>query len=280
MRGLGIGGLLGLAAASLAVLAPASLAQGGPPPKRSWTGVVQRMESAAEQLTRARRLKTLRFGLEPAERRRATDRAVEAYRAVRLYFPEARGACAEASFRAAELLAADGRTGAALEEYELAEEFGERTEFRARARLEIGRIHRRAGELREALDRFHAVATDPASPARRRGEAWLEAGDVWDALDKTEEAERAWWTATRTSTDARDRVAAFERIGRAHIARGDLEGAAGVLASCREALSEEAALETETGERVRRLLASMRLPRELEAAIERRAREQVSKRTP
>jgi len=59
------------------------------------------------------------------------------------------------------------------------------------------------------------------------------------------------------------------------VARGDLEGAAGVLERCRERLSDAAQEESRLGERVVAALASMRAQEELARAVERRERERA-----
>jgi tetratricopeptide (TPR) repeat protein len=253
-------------------------AQDGDAPPRALETSVPRMDTAAAQLAHARRIK--RTMSERPEEDRAFWRvlAVEAYRAVRAYHPGAAAACAEASFRAGELLRAAGEADAAQEEFERARAAGAGTPFRARAALEIGHLHRRAGRSREALDLYLAVAGDGRAAAAHRDDAWLWAGRVWSDEGRVPDARRAWEGVARGGQDPLDRVLAFDWLALSWLEAGDLEAAAGVLDRCRVALSPLALEETELGERVRNALLRMRVVTSLQSAIERRASGEDSER--
>ena len=232
--------------------------------------VVPRLETAEAQLAHARRLKQLRAGESAEVRAFWRLRAVDAYRAVRLHHPEARRTCSEAAFRAGELLRAAREATHALAEFEVAYELGRGTEFRARSRLEIGHLHRRAGRSALALDAYLCVASDPASARAHADEAWLRAGLAWRDAGRLEDARRAWRRVAEHGVDPLDRIHAFDHLGMLWVERGDLEAAAGVLNECLRALADAASEETANGTRVRRGLGRMRLVEELPRRVARR----------
>jgi tetratricopeptide (TPR) repeat protein len=209
-------------------------------------------------------------GLEGAARAAARAAAVEAYRAVRVRFPDERTAAAEAAFRAGELLRAGGGVEEALREFESARGLGAGTPFRARAELEIGHLHRRGGRVREALDAYLVVRADASAARSYRDEAGLWAGKAWRELGHARDARRAWMGIARGAEDPLDRVRAYDLLALDLVDSGDLEGAAGVLHRCRLALEDVALEETRLGERVRRALESMRALDRLARAIQRR----------
>jgi tetratricopeptide (TPR) repeat protein len=238
---------------------------------RAWLeSVVPRMASAEAQLGHARRLKremNAKQGAELASWRRL---AVEGYRAVRLFHPERRAACVEAAFRAGEILRAAGDGPGALAEFGWAARQGLDGEFRARARLEIGHLHRRALRWREALESYLEVAADPSAGAARREDAWLWAGTSWKRLGQPEDARNAWRRVAEQGTDPLARITGFDELALSLVEESELEGAAGILDQCLRALSASALEETEQGERVRNALLRMRVVDELPRAIARR----------
>jgi tetratricopeptide (TPR) repeat protein len=273
------------ASEALLILALATAAGGPALPgqdaeQRKWIEtVVPRMASAEAQLGHARRLKrqmTDKQGEELAFWRRL---AVEAYQAVRVFHSQARAASVEAAFRAGEILRAGGEEMGAMEEFRWAAEHGE-GEFRSRARLEIGHLHRRARRWREALEAYLDVAGDPGGSAARREDAWLWAGTSWKGLGRVEDARAAWRRVADQGTDALARIAAFDQLCLLYLEAGEHEGAAGVLDECLRALSARALEETEEGERVRNALLRMRVVEELPRAIERRKDVRATEGTP
>jgi tetratricopeptide (TPR) repeat protein len=233
-------------------------------------GEVPRHADAGAQLAHARARKQEMIGLEGSARERARGAAVDAYQAVREHHPRARAAVAEASFRAGELLRAGDRLGEARAEFLLAVTEGRGTEFRARARLELGHLERRAGRAEAALDAYLAVLADDQSCAHHRDAALLWTGRVHADEDRFEEARRAWRLVAESAEDPVDRVRAFDELGALWIRRGDAEAAAGELARCGAALADVAREKTETGERVRAALESMKSLRLLREIARRR----------
>jgi tetratricopeptide (TPR) repeat protein len=232
--------------------------------------VVPRMASAEAQLAHARRIKHEMRGHEGAELSAWRCRTVEAYRAVRLFHPEARAACVEAAFRAGEILRAAENEAAALAEFGWAARQRDAGQFRTRAELEIGHLHRRALRFREALEAYLDVGGDPAAGAARRDDAWLWAGTCWKRLGNLEEARSAWRRVAEHGTDPLARIAAYDELALTYVEESELEGAAGVLDQCLRALSASALEETEQGERVENALQRMRVVEELSRALARK----------
>lgn len=272
-------------AAALALLTPRQTPRAsatGPPGRsderrQATTASIPRMTSPAAQLGHARRLKRQMLEKRGEEVVLWRELTLEAYRAVRVFHPDARTHCVEAAFRAGEILRAAGDESGALAEFRWCAQHAQDTEFRARAQLEVGHLHRRAQRWRAALDLYLDVAVDPTADEIRREDAWLWVGSAWKALGRVEDARLAWRRVADRGTDALARVQAFDELGLLLLAEDDVEGAAGVLDQCLRALSARALEETEAGERVRNALQRMRVVEELQRAIARRDAVRVRK---
>jgi tetratricopeptide (TPR) repeat protein len=241
-------------------------------------GEVPRRGDAGAQLAYARAQKQAMMGLDGAARERARTAAIDAYRAVREHHPRVRAAVAEAAFRAGELLRAGERLDDARVEFRVAAAEGRGTEFRARARLELGHLERREGRANPALDEYLAVVADEESCPHHRDCALLWSGRVYADLKRDGEARRAWERVALHGEDPVDRVRAFDELGCLWVRRGDAEAAAGELARCRAELFDEAQEQTETGARVRAALESMRTLRRLREVARRRAEQARERR--
>ena len=245
--------------------APAALARAhaaeDPVPK---CDKVEAQQKLASELRNALR------GLEGAERDAARARAVAACRAVRQYFPGEAAACAEAAFRAGELLRAAGDLEAAAAEFQVAREQKGESPFRVRALLELGHLQRKAKALDKALASYEAALGDANASPGQRDEASLWVGNVQRDLHRPADARRAWQRVADAGEDPLDRIRAFDRIASLLVESDDLEGAAGTLERCKEALAAAVAEETRSGERVRSALQNMRAIDELQRAVERK----------
>jgi len=231
---------------------------------------VRKCDTAEAQLKLATELRNALRGLDGAERDAARVRALAACRALRQYFPNEGPACAEAAFRAGELLRAAGDLEGATAEFQIARGQKGESPFRVRALLEIGHMQRKGKALDKALASFEAVLGDQGATPGQRDEASLWAGSVYRDLQRPTDARRVWQRVADSGEDPLDRVQAFDRIASLLVESGDLEGAAGTLERCKEALAGPAAEETRSGERLRSALQSMRATEELQRAVERR----------
>jgi hypothetical protein len=228
---------------------------------------VPRLAGPRAQLDHARRLKSALRGCEGAEREAARAAAIEAYRAVRRHFPADDRAVCEASFRAGELLRAGGDGEEAALEFRIAAARGGSTRLAARARLELGHVQRRAGRSAAALEQYESVWTDARAPRAQRDRAALWVGRVHAAVGRIQDAERVWKRLADAAGDPLERIRAWDELALAACARGDLEGAAGLLEACRRALAPFAHEETRLGERVRNALVAMRSVAELKRRV-------------
>jgi tetratricopeptide (TPR) repeat protein len=231
---------------------------------------VQKFDTPKAQFEHAQNLKKALRGLDGEMRDRARSETVAAYRAVREYFGNEAALCAEAAFRAGELLrTADDLVGA-LAEFGIARDRGAGTDFRVRAMLEIGHVERRAKHAQPAIAAYEAVVADSTAAARQKDEALLWVGRVYADLERFADARRVWQKVADKGDDPLDRIQAFDQIAWVLIETGDLEGAAGVIKRCNDALSDVSQEETRLGDRVRAALGSMRSVDQLARAIEKR----------
>lgn len=233
-------------------------------------------EVARGALGRAGALKRELVGARGGQRDGLRERAIEAYRAVRLEHPDAPGVGAEAAFRAGELLRAGGRPGEAQAEFRAAFEAGGGTPFRARAGLELGHLARRAERFEEALQEYERVRGDPRAEPAQRHEATLWSGRVYALEGRLRDAARLFERVARDAEAPLDALRGYDAWTAALIELGDLEGAAGVLEACRVSLQERMLEETRSGQRVRSAFEAMGSRARLERAVaERRARTPV-----
>jgi len=234
---------------------------------------VPRMVDADAQLAHALACKGALRGLEGVERERSRAVAVEAYGAVAAYFPKRRALCAQAAFRAGELLRAGGDPRRAAEAFLRAIDLGRGTLFRPRARIELAHVHRRAGRRQAALAEYERVLFDPDATPHLRDLATSWAAHVQSQLGRESDARRLWERVARAGEDPLDQVRAFDRWALSLVAGGELEAAAGVLELCRTRLRDRALEQTALGERLRDALERMRSVGPLARAI--RSRRQL-----
>jgi hypothetical protein len=258
---------LALSPISAVNAAPAIFGGETPPKIESST---PKLESAEAQLKHAATLKQALRGTEGEARDAARKAAVSAYRSVREFFGSDAAACAEAAFRAGELLRSANDVPGAMAEFAIARDRGTGTSFRVRAVLEIAHLERRAKHSQEALAAYEMVIAEESASPRQRDEASLWAGRVFIDLTRPADARRVWQRVADAGDDPLDRVRAWDYLASALVDQGDLEGAAGTIERCREALSELSQEESKLGERVRSALSGMRSVDELSAAIAKR----------
>lgn len=240
--------------------------------RAAWSdgAAVQKFDTPKAQFEHATSLKKALRGLDGEARDRARSEAVAAYRAVREYFGNEAALCSEAAFRAGELLRTADDLAGALAEFGIARDRGAGTDFRVRAMLEIGHVERRAKHSQPAITAYEAVVADNTSSARQKDEALLWVGRVYADLERFTDARRVWQKVADKGDDPLDRIQAFDQIASVLVETGDLEGAAGVIKRCNEALADVSQEETKLGDRVRAALGSMRSVDQLARAVEKR----------
>lgn len=244
----------------------------GPDARRSGADS-PRYEAAERALAQASTHKRALIGASGARRDALRQTAVEAYRSVLTEHAGAPRICAEAAYRAGELLRAAGRAEEARIEFRTAVRVGEGTPFRARAGLELGHLARRSGHTQDALREYERVRLDPLADLEHRHEGTWWAGRVHAAEGRVADAARLFECVARDAEDPLDQIRGFDAWAALLAERGDVEGAAGVLEQCRLGLRDRALEETRFGARVRATLEGMRARELVERAVaERRAR--------
>lgn len=282
-RTLGLTVMASIAAATAMAAPSGSAAPGGmlvrwEEPAKPPAEAVPKLESAKLQLQQAAQARSVLRNASADERKSARSNAVRAYLAVRSYFPASTLECAEATFRAAELLRANGDGAAALREFQWVRDSGGESPFRVRALLEIGHIERRGKRFQPALSAYEGVLSSSAATARQKDDASLWLGTVYVQLERVEDARRVWQRVAETAEDPLDRVRAYDELACSAVERGDLEAAAGILERCRDALASVSAEETKLGERMRTALSGMRAHDELQRAVADRERAKERKK--
>lgn len=233
---------------------------------------VPRQANADAQLAYATRAKRFLRGTRGERRDQARTMVVEAYRAVRVYFPEARSTGAMAAFRAAELLRSGRLLRASRAEFEQAWLLGRGVRIGARAGLELGHLERRRLRLNDALAWYEDVESLGPDFAEERDQAAYWTGRVHGRMGRVEDALRCYERAARKGVEPLQRVRAFDAWIDGLVDEERLEAAAGVWSLCQGALREAAEERSTLGLRVRAALEGMRSPGRLARAVEARRR--------
>ena len=142
---------------------------------------------AGAQLAYATRAKRSLRGTRGERRDQARTMVVEAYRAVRVYFPEARSTGAMAAFRAAELLRSGRLLRASRAEFEQAWLLGRGVRIGARAGLELGHLERRRRRLNDALAWYEDVESLGPDFAEERDLAAYWTGRVHGRMGRVDD---------------------------------------------------------------------------------------------
>ncbi|MDP6942269.1 MAG: hypothetical protein QGH51_09625 [Planctomycetota bacterium] len=152
---------------------------------------VEKLPTAEEQLLQAKAVKAESRGTKGEARVVALNKACEAYGAVLKFYPESGLITAEAAFRQGEIHRSLGRPGPAKGAFESAVDQGEGSGWEARGLLEIGHIHRRLVEMKDALLYYERVMKLENAHLRYKndsrewtGKAHLKLGNWEAAIEK------------------------------------------------------------------------------------------------
>lgn len=249
--------LLLLGASWAGVAAGGSQAQGG---------AVARRASAESQLEHAKRVHASARGLAGIARLRALTRALEAYGAVGLHWPAPGPAAAEAAFRRGAIHRSLGAVGAARGAFLEAWDAGSGTPFAVRARLELGHLRRRAGELGAALAEYRAAQEHPGAALRYRNDAREWIGKVRLDLGEWEAAARAFAEWAGCAEGPAEIVRAVDLKARAWAGAGLVEAAEAEIARLRFEMQPLTIEPMEEAADLRRALEAMKAPRAIRAA--------------
>ena len=228
---------------------------------------------AVQRLKEAWSLRRTSFKKKGEEKRKILLETVDRYRSVMQEFPEAKAACAEASFRAGEIYRSLKMTEEAKGAFEGVLRYDTHGPFAARALLELGHIHRRAKAWDPALAFYRRVIAQCPKERDRCADAFTWTGKV--LLRK-----KAYEKARKVLVEFADKFPEFPEDAIRNI---DL-AAASLLQEGRQA-EAQALVEKWRAHFEAMLGKDERMDRRLERALERmktpeRLREAVSKSDP
>lgn len=227
---------------------------------------VPQLETASDQLVAAKQAKSATRGLKGADRIQAMEKAIAAYEAVALYFPEASAEVAEASFRVGEMHRTLGERGAAQAAFEAAFDAGEGIAFRPRALLEIGHLHRRTKEFEQAIHYYGRVVGLAESGAKYANDAHEWTGRTWMTLKDWDQALAAFSAWIAQAEGDLELVKASDWAARAEIAAGSLEAADKRILLLQQQLQEACLEPTKQAVALQKALGKLKSPALLEKA--------------
>jgi hypothetical protein len=230
------------------------------------------LDDASEQLTHARFVEDGLSGAQGRDRLRARLQTIEALRAVHGRHAGLDDVRARAALDAGAHLSTLGFGDEALLEHDIAVRLAGDDVLRHRARLERARSARRTEQWERALVDFRWCAEH--SHGAERTEALLFEGEAQERLGFEDLAREVWQRALIDAVPCTATVDVYDRLARAALARGDEDGAAAWLESCRRGLGDALRATTPTGTALRRAVVGMRARYELQCAVgERSVRE-------
>ena len=228
---------------------------------------VPKMETAAAQLQHAKAVRSESRGTRGAERLLRLEAALAAYAAVRDHWPDSGRVLAEAAFRRGELHRTLGQPGHArsafLECLDAARESGESSVFPCRALLEIGHLHRRAGEFDQALASYRRARAEPGTMLRYQNDCREWIAEVHLDLGNWMEAGYAFREWAEHAEGPLEIVRATDGEALALLGAGEVELAQARVDQVVDAYEVLSADPTQEGEALRRALARMKAPQRI-----------------
>ncbi|MFQ5748533.1 MAG: tol-pal system YbgF family protein [Planctomycetota bacterium] len=230
------------------------------------SGEIQKQPTAAAQLNYAKKVKGEARGTKGAGRIQALDRAILAYEAVANYWPDGGAILGEAAFRRGEIQRTLGRSGLARGAFQEAFDGGKGTVYASRALLELGHLHRRAGEFGQALKEYQKVAGLPNVRLRYLNDSREWIGKVEFKLGEWEKAAQAFaaWAANAESPVEVVRAADLE--AQALLGAGKIDQADARIEKVRLDLGPLATEPTKEGAQLQKALERMKSPELIQLA--------------
>lgn len=217
--------------------------------------------SASYDLRQAASLAGMAKGRKGVERLEALERAADAYRAVISSHPEDTQGCARAWFEVAELERRKGNLSAAEKGYAKAASM-DPDRYAARASLEKGHVQRRLDRIDDALATYREVASlDPASSRAHTARVWI--GGCLQIRGDLDGAVRAFSEALGKTEKPAHVIDLCNRMGKALLALGDLDGAEAAVARAEKAV---AGADEEGAQQLKKALAKMSVRKALQRA--------------
>ena len=172
------------------------------------------------------------------------QRAVLAYRAVNNYWPGVGALQSEAAYREGELWLRLEQPGDAVGAFQVCIDAcqttpdggGQELEFAARARLQLGHIHRRASRFGKAIHSYGLVAQQEFATRRHLNDALEWQGRCWMELAQWSLAEQAFTRWAAQAENQLEQVRAVDRQAQALIAAGKITKAEVLLSELQSKL--------------------------------------------
>ena len=228
--------------------------------------VVVLLGSPEDELKKADALAAAAKAAEGQARKKAVEKALDAYAAVILARPKDRRLVPRVRRKRASLLKGEGRIGEALAEHDAIYNGRARRRDKARALYEGARLlppEQSEKRLRRALREFKDITSVTAK-------ASLERGRVLERLKRPRDAERAYrYVFERCADEAKQAVEAYDRLALLCIAGGDGKQAQAWLRACVKKYVKRASRGDKYGAFLSRLLGDMKAPRKLTEALAR-----------
>ncbi len=223
-------------------------------------GEIPKQPTAAAQLAYAKKVKGEARGTKGAGRIQALDRAILSYEAVANYWPDGGTLLGEAAFRRGEIQRTLGRSGLARGAFQEALDAGKGTVYASRALLELGHLHRRAGEFGDALKEYGKVAAIPNVRLRYLNDSREWTGKVEFKLGEWEKAAKAFaaWAANAESPVEVVRAADLE--AQSLLGAGKVDQAAARIEKIRLELGPLASEPTKEAVQLKKALERMKSP--------------------
>jgi tetratricopeptide (TPR) repeat protein len=229
------------------------------------TGIIlpPKYDSLEEQFEFAKLEMKNAQGASSSNKWRQLKRSAGAWNAVCAYWLSAGPLQAEASYRLGEILLRLDDPGGAFGAFQMTVDLGGGTHFHARARLQIGHIHRRSGQLSHALAAYKKVDDEPSATLRQRNDALEWQGKTLMLMGEWEQAKEALAVWATQAEGPLEVIRATDLQAQAFISAKDALAAEILLSTLREnlrSLSNEATLE---GQKVYAALGRLRADQQL-----------------
>jgi tetratricopeptide (TPR) repeat protein len=225
------------------------------------SGSQDRAQQAAERLRESWALKKTSYKKEPQIKEEILLKTVESYQAIVHEFPENKEICAEASFRAGEILRTLKKPDEAKKAFQKAHAVEPEGEFAARALKEIGHLHRRVKEYDQALSFYRRVMEECSEHKDCCADALTWIGKVYLKQEQYEKART-------TLIGFVDRFPEFpdEAIRNIDLAAGSLlqegnaEEARALLAKWRQHFESQLGKDDRLDKKIKKALERMKTP--------------------
>jgi|FLOH01.1.fsa_nt_gi hypothetical protein len=249
------------------VLASATLLSAQQSPPSTLAGAIPQEESAEMQLQVAAQAHEATRGRQGPRRLQLLHDAVEYYRAVAFWWPQAGEERAVAAFRRGEVHRALLEAGAARGAFEeTLEAANKASDFYIRALLALGSLDRQENRWGDALQRYRAAVACQEASVRYRNDAreWIVKVHLSTMAWQAAEVAAGQWLATCEGPVEEIQIVDFQI--RALIGARQLRAADSAIRALLERMAVLAAAPTHEGARIQSALEQMKAPAALKLA--------------